>query len=198
MGTVASGCPENSRRLIPCTDIVIKVKEIAIRYEKKVFRGRDTRMKLEELITSLAYIDYRMNQPHTEIINVLNIYKRNDRMCARIMSKDNVTKTLSDLSNSNPKVFVEALEHVEVFVEKILMLIDNNPERLRALFNHSKKGIQYKTDQNFYFLWTILFRVSARQLQNNRQEEFKRISKIFSIIQKTPTDYTTEKFLSEL
>lgn len=133
-------------------DIVIKVKEIAARYEKKVFRARDTRMKLEELITSLAYIDYRMNQPHAEIINALNIYKRNDRMCARIMSKDNVTKTLNDLSNSNPKAFVTALENVEVFIEKILMLIENNSEQLRALFNHSKKGIQYKTDQNFYFL----------------------------------------------
>ena len=179
-------------------DIVIKVKEIAIRYEKKVFRGRDTRMKLEELITSLAYIDYRMNQPHTEIINVLNIYKRNDRMCARIMSKDNVTKTLSDLSNSNPKVFVKALENVEIFVDKILMLIENNPEQLRALFNHSKKGIQYKTDQNFYFLWAILFEISEEELQNNRQEEFKRISIIFSSIQKTPADYTTENFLNEL
>lgn len=179
-------------------DIVIKVKEIAIRYEKEVFRGRDTRMKLEELITSLAYIDYRMNQPHTEIINVLNIYKRNDRMCARIMSKDNVTKTLSDLSNSNPKVFVKALENVEIFVDKILMLIENNPEQLRALFNHSKKGIQYKTDQNFYFLWAILFEISVEELQNNRQEEFKRISRIFSSIQKTPADYTTENFLNEL
>ena len=179
-------------------DIVIKVKEIAIRYEKKVFRGRDTRMKLEELITSLAYIDYRMNQPHTEIINVLNIYKRNDRMCARIMSKDNVTKTLSDISNYNPKVFVEALEHVEVFIEKILMLTKNNPEQLRALFNHSKKGIQYKTDQNFYFLWAILFKTSVEELQNNRQEEFERVSRIFSVIQKAPADYTTEKFLNEL
>ena len=78
--------------------------------KKKVFRARDTRMKLEELITSLAYIDYRMNQPYTEIVNVLNIYKRNDRMCARIMSKDNVTKTLSDLSNNNPEAFLKALE----------------------------------------------------------------------------------------
>lgn len=179
-------------------DIVIKVKEIAIRYEKKVFRVRDTRMKLEELITSLAYIDYRMNQPHTEIINVLNIYKRNDRMCARIMSKDKVTKTLSDLSNNNPKVFVEALERVEFFIEKILMLIENKPEQLRALFNHSKKGVQYKTDQNFYFLWAILFKTPVSEIQNNRQEEFERISKIFSIIQKTPVNYTAEMFLNEL
>lgn len=179
-------------------DIVTKVKDIAAKYEKKVFRARDTRMKLEELITSLAYIDYRMNQPDAEIINVLNIYKRNDRMCARIMSKDNVTKTLNELSNGNPQNFVKSLENVERFIEKILMLIENNSEQLRALFNHSKKGIQYKTDQNFYFLWAILFRTSISDIQRDRQGEFKRISKIFSIIQKTPVDYTTEMLLNEL
>ena len=31
-----------------------------------------------------------------------------------------------------------------------------------------------------------------------RKEEFERISKIFSLIQKTPSDYTTEIFLNEL
>lgn len=179
-------------------DIVIKVKEIAAKYEKKVFRARDTRMKLEELITSLAYIDYRMNQPYTEIVNVLNIYKRNDRMCARIMSKDNVTKTLSDLSNNNPEAFLKALENVEVFINKILILIENDSEQLRALFNHLRKGIQYKTDQNFYFLWAILFKVPINELKERKHQEFVRIAQIFSIIQKTPSDYTTEKFLCEL
>lgn len=179
-------------------DIVIKVKEIAAKYEKRVFRARDTRMKLEELITSLGYLDYRMNQPHTEIINLLNIYKRNDRMCARIMSKNNVTKTLSELSNTNPMAFVKALENVELFVNKILILIEDDPEKLRELFNHAKKGVPYKTDQNFYFLWALLFKISIEKLQKRRQEESERISKIFSLIQKTPADYTTEMFLSEL
>lgn len=179
-------------------DIVIKVKDIVAKYEKRVFRARDNRMKLEELITSLGYLDYRMNQPHTEIINLLNIYKRNDRMCARIMSKDNVTKTLSELSNTNPKAFVEALENVELFVNKILILIEDDPEKLRELFNHSKKGVQYKTDQNFYFLWALLFKISIEELQKRKRKEFGRISKIFSLIQKTPADYTTEMFLREL
>ena len=179
-------------------DIVIKVKEIAAKYEKTVFRARDTRMKLEELITSLGYLDYRMNQPNTEIINLLNIYKRNDRMCARIMSKDNVTKTLSELSNSNPKAFVKSLENVELFVSKILILIENSPAKLRDLFNHSKKGVQYKTDQNFYFLWAMLFKISIEELQKRRQEEFERISKVFSLMQKTPVNYSTEIFLREL
>ena len=179
-------------------DIVIKVKEIADKYGGVVFRVRDARMKLEELITSLAYLDYRLNQPHTEIINVLSIYKRNDRMCARIMSKDNVTKTLSELSNNNPYVFLKALSNVEMFVRKILILIDNDSDKLKALFNHLQKGISYKTDQNFYFLWVMLFKISIDNLKNRKQEEFERISNIFSVIQKTPEDYTTEQFLKEL
>ncbi|MFR6593555.1 hypothetical protein [Catenibacterium sp.] len=150
-------------------DIVTKVKEIAAQYEKRVFKARDTRMKLEELITSLGYLDYRMNQPHTEIINVLNIYKRNDRMCARIMSKDNVTKILSELSNTNPKAFVKALENVELFVNKILTLIEDDTEKLRELFNHSKKGVQYKTDQNFYFLWALLFKNFFRRTSKKKK-----------------------------
>ncbi len=179
-------------------DIVIKVKEIADKYGGVVFRVRDARMKLEELITSLAYLDYRLNQPHTEIINVLSIYKRNDRMCARIMSKDNVTKTLSELSNNNPYVFLKALSNVEMFVRKILILIDNDSDKLKALFNHLQKGISYKTDQNFYFLWVMLFKISIDNLKNRKQEELERISNIFSVIQKTPEDYTTEQFLKEL
>lgn len=179
-------------------DIVIKVKEIADKYGGVVFRVRDARMKLEELITSLAYLDYRLKQPHTEIINILSIYKRNDRMCARIMSKDNVTKTLSELSNNNPYVFLKALSNVEMFVRKILILIDNDSAKLKALFNHLQKGNSYKTDQNFYFLWVMLFKISIDNLKNRKQEEFERISNIFSVIQKTPEDYTTEQFLKEL
>ena len=85
-----------------------------------------------------------------------------------------------------------------MFIEKILILIENDSEQLRDLFNHSKNGIQYKTDQNFYFLWAILFKTSVSEIQNNRQEEFERISKIFSVIQKAPVNYTAEMLLSEL
>lgn len=178
-------------------EIIVKVKSIASKYEKKVFKAKDNRMRLEELITSLAYIDYRMSQPYTEIINVLNIYKRNERLCARIMSKDNITKTLSDLSNKNPEVFIISIQNVEKFVEKILLLIENDANKLRELFNHSKKGIQYKTDQNFYFLWVMLFKITDDKIKCNKEKIFKNISRLFSKIQKTPDNYTTEMFLEE-
>ena len=75
-----------------------------------------------------------------------------------------------------------ALENVELFVNKILTLIEDDTEKLRELFNHSKKGVQYKTDQNFYFLWALLFKISLEELQKRRKEEFERISKIFSLV----------------
>lgn len=179
-------------------NIIVKVKEIASKYEKKIFKAKDNRMKLEELITSLAYIDYRMRQPHTSIINVLNIYKRNDRMCARIMSKDNVTKTLSEISNKNPETFVEALLNVEAFLKKISNLIEGDYKKMSDLFNHSRKGTQYKTDQNFYFLWAILFSISVDDIEKRKNIVFNRISMIFDIIQKAPVDYTVKEFLKIL
>ena len=179
-------------------EIVIKVKELAEKYEKRVFKARDNRMKLEELITSLAYLDYRMRQPHTDIINVLNIYKRDDRFCARIMSKDNVTKILGELSNRNPGIFVESLKNVEIFAEKILELIDNDNNNIRNLFNHSQKGTQYKTDQNYYFLWAMLFNIKYDKIVTKKKKIVSRIVKLFNIIQKAPTDCTVENFLGFL
>lgn len=179
-------------------EIVVTVKDMASRYEKKVFKAKDNRMKLEELITSLAYLDFRMGQPYTEIINVLNIYKRNDRMCARIMSKDNVTKTLSELSNKNPEDFVKSLENIDDFITKILLLIEDDDRRIRDLFNHSRKGTQYKTDQNFYFLWAMLLRISFEEIKTKREKVFLRIKGMFAIIQKTPVDCTVERFIEML
>lgn len=128
----------------------------------------------------------------------LNIYKRNDRMCSRIMSKDNVTKTLSDLSINSPKLFISALDNVELFIEKILLLIDNDTDRMRDLFNHSRKGTLYKTDQNYYFLWAMLFNITLEEIKINKACLFENIKKFFQIAQKVPNECTVEKFINML
>ena len=176
-------------------DIVMKVKDIASKYNTIVFRPRDTRMKLEELITTLAYLDYKINRKLSDVTSVLNIYKRYDRICARIKSKDNITKTLSEVSNNNPKMFVDSLSNIEQFAQKILILINEDSHKLRELFNHSRKGVQYKTDQNFYFLWIAMFNISKNEIINNRLAIFDKLSRIFSIIQNAPANYSLENFL---
>lgn len=179
-------------------DIIQAVKEISNKYEGKIFKNKDTRMKIEELITSLSYLEYRMAQDNTDISNILNIYKKNNRICSRIMSKDNVTKTLSNVSNNNPGEFLKAINNVNVYIEKIKLLTDDNSENLRKLLSHNKKGVQYKTDQNYYFLWSMLRTIDVERLSENKLYYFEKISHMFNVIQKTPESYSISEFLDDI
>ena len=178
--------------------IILRIKEISTKYENKIFRSKDTRMKVEELITSLAYLDYRMKEEGVEFIHLLNIYKRYNRFCARIMSKENVTRVLTEISNKNPQKFLESVDSVETFVSKIYLLINNDINNLGKLFAHSKKGTQFKTDQNFYFLWIMLFNIEFNDLKMNCNEYSEKISSMFTKIQKSTDEFDTETLLATL
>jgi hypothetical protein len=111
------------------------------------------------------------------------------------MSKDSVTRVLNELSCNNPSPFLLSLNNVEIFCQKILLLTNNNLSLLGNLFAHSKKGMQYKTDQNFYFLWSMLRNISIEDIKRNPTEIFGNISKLFETIQKTPRTYSIDDFL---
>ena len=178
--------------------IILRIKEISAKYENKVFRSKDTRMKVEELITSLAYLDYRMKEEGIEFIHLLDIYKRYNRFCARIMSKENVTRILTEVSNNSPQKFLESVNSVETFVSKIYLLIDNDTSNLGKLFAHTKKGTQFKTDQNFYFLWMMLYNIEFNDIKLNCNEYFNKISSMFTKIQNSTDEFDRETLLVAL
>ncbi len=178
--------------------IILRVKEISSKYENKIFRSKDTRMMVEELITSLAYLDYRMKEEGIEFSHILDIYKRYNRFCARIMNKENVTRILTEISNNNPQKFLESVDSVETFVSKIYLLINNDINNLGMLFAHSKKGTQFKTDQNFYFLWMMLFNIELNDIKRHYSDYFEKISSMFLTIQKSTDEFDRETLLAEL
>ena len=53
------------------------------------------------------------------------------------------------------KAFIRSVTSVEAFAHKVKLLTESDPKKLQMLFAHSRKGTQYKTDQNFYFLCCI-------------------------------------------
>lgn len=179
-------------------DIILRIREIANKYENKIFRSKDTRMRVEELVTSLAYLDYRMKENGIEFIHLLNIYKRYNRFCARIMSKENVTKILTEVSNDNSQKFLESVNSVETFIYKIDSLINSDIKNLGKLFAHNNKGNQFKTDQNFYFLWMILYGINVEILIQNRELYFDKISALFTKIQFSSDDYNIDMLLNDL
>lgn len=178
-------------------EIVLKVKSIAKTYQGTVFRNQDNRMKLEELITSLAYLDYRTSNG-AEFCQIVNVYKRNDRISARITSKDQVTKTLGEVSISNVEFFLKSLENVDLFARKILALLGNDTGKIRDLVNHSRKGTTYKADQNYYFLWLLLREIPMEYIKDNQIIVFEEIRKMFSIIQKTPQELVAKDFVKKM
>ena len=179
-------------------DIIMHIRRIAEKYENIIFRARDTRMKVEELITSLAYLDYRMVATGAELNHMLNVYKKHGQLCARIASKETVTNTLSELSNKNPALFIPSVNSVETFAQKVYLLIDQKPARLKELFSHSRKGMQHKTDQNYYLLWAMLRKISAEEILAQKEMVFDAATKMFSVIQKSPDEYSVEDFFADI
>lgn len=114
------------------------------------------------------------------------------------MSKDNVTKTLENISNGNSQSFIQSVENIELFVKKVKKLINGNYDNIRKLFAHSRKGTQYKTDQNFYFLWAMLQNITLDEIDTHRNFVFDSVALKFSIVQKTPEFITIDKFIQEI
>lgn len=178
-------------------DVIVRIRKVADEYNDIIYRAKDPRMKLEELITSLSYLDYKVRVENENIESVLNIYKRYNRMYARIKDKSNVTKTLSNISNSGVKEFLKSINNIEIFSEKIKRLTNNSKETVKSLFNHQRKGSSFKTDQNFYFLWVLLEEISLKSIEEKYANIFRDISAIFGMIQSTPDDYSINQFIND-
>lgn len=165
-------------------NIILRVKSIAEQYDGKIFRPKDTRMKNEELIASLGYLEYKFIIDSIEPKELLDIYIRNNKLSGRIKKKEYVTKVLCEVTEHKDRRFLTALNKVEDFIKKITILVDKEYSNLGLLFG-TKKGIQSKTDQNFYFLWLMLHNVSLTQIRKNRgtysdliKNEYKKIQKL--------------------
>ncbi|MBE7681498.1 DUF262 domain-containing protein [Paenibacillus sp. P13VS] len=171
-------------------DIIMSIRKISNEYSGKIFRAQDTRMRNEELITSLAYMDYKRKLTGNELRSVLTVYIRSGRVSARIKEKADITKILSDITNKDATVFEESVEKVLVFIDKINKLTDNDNSLINVIFSHKSKSNSSRTDQNFYFLWILLDKISESYIMENKHTLIKKITAVYQMIQKAPTDFT--------
>lgn len=168
-----------------CLDkrITIKAKELAKEYEGTVFRQKDKRMKVEELVTSLAYLDYKLEKGDN-INSILCIYAKDEKLCARLMNKTIMTRNLMEISVNDTENFLSSLGKVKIFAEKVYILTAGENTNMKMLVNHSRKGTAFKTDQNFYFLWCMLKNIDIDIIKSNSDDIFKKIRDQFKELQK--------------
>lgn len=156
---------------------IIKIKDLAIKNERVIFPKNNKRMKVETLITSLVYLEY--NEKYgVSPYNLLGIYLKENKVLIRIKSKEAITKMLDCISENEDKNFLNAIENIEKFINKVHILINRNHDNLLKLFLSNNSNGR-KKDQNFYLLWLILRKIKIETLFSNREEIFKLVMKIF-------------------
>ena len=182
-------------------EVIISIRDLAKKYANKALRPKDTRMKNEELLATMAYMRFNNAKSNISYFDMLNIYIKDKRLCARISQKKNVTKLLSDISSEEQNEvpsYLNAVKYVESFLEKLSLLCDNDTETLNKLMGQRKKGVQAKTDQNYYFLWLILDKINKDQISENKNHLFDRIRQFFLNIQDVDNIDTSRCFSEQI
>lgn len=175
-------------------ETVVNIKQLAEENEGKIFKKKDTRMSIEELITSLAYLDYKSNRGISPY-SVLNIYRRNNRINARIKEKADITRVLANISSDTGRDFLDSISNVRKFIEKVWILINNEKEKIGYLFASLNLN-GGKTDQNFYLLWLLLLDFSEEEINEKRLVIYEMIHSVFENAQDYNQD--VEVFINQM
>lgn len=173
--------------------ITQKIKDIVTQYEGNILRSKDTRMSNEELITALAYLNHQKKFSNMKYADLLTIYLRDNHICARISSKDRITKMLENLSLNGIKDFEKSIDDVSYFIHKLCNVVGKKGEGLSLLL-----GTNHKTDQNFYFLWIILENISLEFIEEQKKDVFNKLQTIFNKILQAPKGIDVYEFVDSL
>ena len=174
-----------------------KTKEIADQYSESLFKTSDKRMKNEELVITLAYLDYKYKKEQIKPSNIINIYIRSKKINARIDNKQKIT-SLFDSELKKDTKFIKNIESVNDFIEKLMILSGTDFSGFNDLIFHTKKQGQSRTNQNFYFLWVILNGVSVNTVKSKKTLISDNIKKLFSEFKNPPEDLVIESFIDRL
>ncbi|RDY70383.1 DUF262 domain-containing protein, partial [Halobacillus trueperi] len=105
-------------------EIIKKIKGIAKKHDKWFYsRLQNTRMENEELLTTLAYFEFKKDYPDSN--TYLDIYQRNDKINFRVKSKTDITKILNTASEQEEikNKFLKSIGKVESFIRKLKVLL---------------------------------------------------------------------------
>ncbi|CUP37119.1 Protein of uncharacterised function DUF262 [[Eubacterium] contortum] len=177
--------------------LIDKIKSITNEYSENLLKPLDKRMKNEELVTTLAYIDYK-TRGDIKASEIVNIFIRNKRINARMNKKSNITSLLDNLTRNNDLGFLDSVDQVHIFFEKLQILTGENFENFNQLIMHKKSNVQSKTNQNFYLLWIMLNNVSKEKLRLNSNEIHSKIAELFTIVQDVPDNLTINNFIETI
>lgn len=180
-------------------EIIIKIRTIVKNHDGWFYsRMQNTRMENEELVTTLSYFEYKLNN-NSSFNDYLDIYQRNDKINFRVKSKIEITKVLNSASEKveMKDEFIKCINRINNFIKKLKMVLtDKDVEKkllddylkkeLDKVFNLSHSKTARRTLQNFYALWFILSGLNYEMVKLHRNNIKSELIEIFRYTKNVP------------
>jgi hypothetical protein len=136
------------------------------------------RMENEEIYTILAHIDYKVNNKKIDLLDILDVHMKNEKIIVRlqfVLNKQYTTRSLREsinLKEEERKKFIDSLKNIKKMFEKIKMLLlvlDDSEKNLRKSFDIliQNKGLARKK-YTFYLLYVLLSQIPRTMIIENR------------------------------
>ncbi len=160
-------------------NIMKGIKDLVVDYKTWFYYIMgDRRMKLEELLLSLTYIDYESIS--TNIFEPVQIYQASGNpITFRVENPkiDHWLDTLETDSNKNVTA-ISSIENVKSFIEKVSLLLGSE-------LDDKEKAIKFDTlvslstrarnQRGFYMLWLLLSKVSLENIDSRKDDIFSSV-----------------------
>ena len=200
-------CPisSNSFELWNSFDIVETLSKIKLIAKNDLFKQSGKRMKEEELVTTLAYMDYaganikNINKFFHIYLYTENSNKQFEHTEVRlsVKNKDKLSNFLEDLEPNSPKdiAFQNYLDNVTLFTEKLKILCNNDNSILIKIFNPNLSKPQIGNKKDFYLTWLILHDIDFHVIKTYRESILVDLEKLFKRMKNMPQSSDVLSFL---
>jgi uncharacterized protein DUF262/HNH endonuclease len=170
-------------------------------YLKQINKKTRDRMETEELLASLAYLEYNKQNKVTK--KPLDIYQKSSRINARIGNKANISSLFQKVTEDQKTTkqnFLEALKKVKSFVKKLkYTLLDCDKDKselfdylkveLDNIFKAGKESKYFRrTMQDFYIAWSLLNNINFEMIRLHRLEIKADLISIFNYMKNIPEE----------
>jgi len=178
--------------------IIVEIKQLASQYLGTYLKAKNNRMQNDELIASLAYIDYKNRCLNIEFTRILNIYVKAERVNTRITRKSDITKILDEVSRKDISAFLPSINRVAEFFNKVELLTNGDHNRVKYLFGVSETNAIPRTNQNYYVLWILLKNIDDQYIITEKNRVIEKIRNIYTKMRYFPNTEGINELVSEL
>ena len=186
-------------------DIVESINKIKNIAKYRLFKQYGNNMKEEELVTILAYMNYR-EITIENLKNFFSIYtymenkdKQNEHYEIKmtIPNKDKITKFLEEMepNSKQEKSFLHSIDSVGDFVDKLKILSQEDEETLIKIFNPNISAPRNGNKKDFYIMWLFLQQLDRHIINTYRKAILKDMKEIFKLMKNMPKNRDEKSFI---